>query len=95
MLMKLTGLFIDIYHDFDDDALDAEQAHFNTLDDDMSGLALRLEALIAPTRPDVPDTPALDCRPLNRKLARVQAGLNRINEATADTEEPIDCTLLS
>ena len=51
--------------------------------------------MIAPTQPDVPDTPALDHRPLNRKLARVQAGLNRIDEATADTEEPIDHTLLS
>ena len=86
---------VDLINEEDNDALDAEQARLDTLDDDVSGLALRLEAMIAPTQPDVPDTPALDHRPLNRKLARVQAGLNRIDEATADTEEPIDHTLLS
>ena len=53
---------------------------------------MRLQALITPTTV-APDAPALDRRPLKRRLGRVQAGLNRIEGAT--TDEPVDRTLLS
>ena len=53
----------------------------------MSDLTLRLEALFAPTRADAPAAPALD-----RRLACVRAGLDRIDTAvvsvTADIDEP-------
>ena len=83
---------IDLIDEADTDALDAEQKHIDKLDDDVSGLTVRLQALITPPTA-APDAPALDRRPLKRRLARVQAGLNRIEGAT--TDEPVDRTLLS
>ena len=45
--------------------------------------------------PVAADAPPLDRRPLTRRLARVQTGLNRIEGATTETDEPIEPTLLS
>ena len=65
-------------------------------DDDVSGLTVRFEALINPvTPPTEPVAPPPDRRPLTRKLARVQTGLNHIDEAIAPIETPVDRALLS
>ena len=47
------------------------------------------------TPPTAPVAPPLDRRPLTRKLARVQTGLNRIDEAIAPTDPPVEGILLS
>ena len=85
---------IDLINEKEAEALDAEQRHIDQLDDNVSGLTVKLQALTTPTAA-APDAPALDRRSLNLRLARVRAGLNRIGEATADTDEPVDPTLLS
>ena len=47
------------------------------------------------TLPTAPVAPPLDRRPLTRKLARVQTGLNCIDEAITPTDTPVESTLLS
>lgn len=84
---------IDLIDEADADALDIEQRHIDQLDDDVFGLTVKLQALIAPATA-APDAPALDCRFLNRQLTRIEAGLNRIEGAITDTDEPVDRTLL-
>ena len=84
---------IDLIDEKEAEALDAEQRHIDQLDDDVSGLTVKLQALI--TAAPALDRRTLNRRSLNRRLARVRAGLNRIGEATADTDEPVDPTLLS
>ena len=80
---------VDLIAEEDTESLDAEQTLIDTLDDDVSDLTSRLEALFAPTRADAPAAPALDRRSLNRRLARVRAGLDRIDvSVTADIDEP-------
>ena len=83
---------VDLIAEEDTESLDAEQTLIDTLDDDVSDLTLRLEALFAPTRADSPAAPALDRRSLNRRLARIRAGLDRIDAAiisvTADIDKP-------
>ena len=87
---------IDLIDEANTDALDTEQERLDKLDDDVSGLTVRLEALMNPATPPIaPVAPPLDRRPLTRKLARVQAGLNRIDEAIAPTDTPVECALLS
>ena len=57
---------------------------------------MRLEALMnLATPPPAPVAPPLDCRPLTRKLARVQTGLNRIDEAITPTDAPVEHAPLS
>ena len=47
------------------------------------------------TPPTAPVAPPPDRRPLTRKLAHVQTGLNRIDEAIAPTDTLVECALLS
>ena len=61
---------IDLIDEKEAEALDAEQRHIDQLDDDVSGLTVKLQALTIPTTA-APDAPALDRRSLNRRLARV------------------------
>lgn len=79
---------VDLIDETDNEALDTEQKRMDQLDDDLSG---KLQALITPPAA----APDADRRSLNRRLARVRAGLDRIKEATTDTDDPIDRTLLS
>lgn len=64
---------IDLIDEADADALDAKQRHIDQLNDNVSGLIVRLQAFIA-SLTAAPDAPALDRKTLNRKLARVQEG---------------------
>ena len=86
---------IDLIDEANTEALDAEQERLDKLDDDVSGLTVRLEALMNPIPPTAPVAPPLDRRPLTRKLARVQTGLNCIDEAIAPTDTPVERALLS
>lgn len=56
-----------------------------------ASVTVKLQALLTPPAAASP----LDRRSLNRRLARVQAGLNHIEEANADTDDPVHRTLLS
>ena len=57
---------------------------------------MRLEALMNPaTQPPAPVAPPLDRRPLTRKLACVQTGLNHIDEAITPTDAPVERAPLS
>ena len=85
---------LELINEANTEALDAEQKCLDKLDDDVSGLTVRLEALINPaTPPTEPVAPPR--RPLTRKLARVQTGLNHIDEAIAPIDTPVDRALLS
>ena len=87
---------IDLIDEANTDALNTEQERLDKRDDDVSGLTVRLEALMNPaTPPTAPVAPPLDRRPLTRKLARVQTGLNRIDEAITPTDTPVERALLS
>ena len=48
-----------------------------------------------PTPPTASVAPPFDRRPLTRKLACVQTGLNRIDEAITPTDTPVEHALLS
>ena len=86
---------IDLIDEANTEALDADQERLDKLDD-VSGLTVRLEALMNPATPPIaPVAPTLDRRPLTRKLARVQTGLNRIDEPIAPTDTPVEHALLS
>ena len=75
---------IDLIDEANTEGLDAEQGRLDKLDDDVAGLTVRLEVLMNPaTPPTAPVALPLDRRPLTHKLARVQTGLNRIDEAIA------------
>ena len=56
-------------------------------------MTVRLQTLITPVDA-APDATPLDRRPLTRRLARVQTGLNRIEEAATDADT-VDHSLLS
>ena len=87
---------INLIDEANTDALDTEQGIIDKLDDDVSSLTVRLEALIRPATPTaVPVAPPLDRRPLTRKLSCIETGLNRINEAIAITDPPIERFLLT
>ena len=75
----------DLISEGDADTLDIEQRHLDQLDDDVSSLTVRLRALMQPMDA-APDATLLHRRPLTRRLARVQTGLNRIEEAAADAD---------
>jgi len=60
---------VDLIDEEDTEALDAEQGAIDKLDDDVSSLTVRLQALVEPaTVTTAPVAPPLDRRPLNRKL---------------------------
>lgn len=70
-----------------------KQRHLDQLDDDVSGLTARLRTLVSPMDA-APDTTPPQRRPQTHRLVRVQTGLNRIEEATADADAAVH-TLLS
>ena len=84
---------VDLIDEGDTEALDAEQRHLDRLDDDVSDMTVRLQTLITPVDA-APDATPLDRRPLTSRLAKVQMGLNRIEEATTDADT-VDHSLLS
>lgn len=93
---KIHFELIDLIDEENTEALDTEQGAIDKLDDDVFNLNARLEALLRPTMPvPAPVAPPLDRRPLTRKLARVQTGLNRIDEAIVSTDPPVEHSLLS
>jgi len=60
----------------------------DNFDDAVSDLTVRLEALISRTAPVATPVPALtvDRRPLNRKMTRVETGLDCVNARMSDPE---------
>jgi len=79
---------IDSVDEEDDVTLNAEQTVLDTFDDSVSDLTVRLEALISRVAPIAPPghIAAVVRRLLNRKLTRVETGLNRINTRISDLE---------
>ncbi len=77
----------------EDDTLETEQA---TMDkhDDVFTLTVRVRALLTPAESFFTHTAPDDRKPLSRKLSRVQAGLNRINETVSTTATPVEHSLL-
>ena len=79
---------INLIDEANTEALDTEQELLK-LDDDVSGLTVRPEALTNLATP--PAAPVA----LTRNLAHVETGLNCIEEAIAPTDTPVERTLLS
>ena len=87
---------IDLIDEADTGALDTEQDTIDKLDDDVSSLTVRLEALTSMATPaPALVAPPLDRRPLTRKLSRIKSGLDRIDDAIAITDPPIEQSLLT
>ncbi len=78
----------------EEDTLETEQAIMDKHDDDFSTLTVRVQALLTPAESVVTHTAPDDRRPLSRKLSRVQAGLNRIDETVLTTATPVEHSLL-
>ena len=74
--------------------LDGEQAILDHFEDTVLALTVRLEALITRTDPVTPHVPnaRVDRRPLQRKMGRIETGLNHID---TDLEDVPECTELN
>ena len=95
LLTKLYFQLIDLIDEANTEGHDAEQGRLDKRDDDVAGLTVRLEALMYPaTPPTAPVAPPLDRRPLTHNFARVQTGVNCIDEAITPTDPPVERTLL-
>ncbi len=86
---------IDLIDETDEEAFEEEQGRIDKLDDDVSNMTVRLQALMTTASATAPDASPLDRRPLTRKLSGVNTGLNRIERVTTETDELKEPGLLS
>ena len=79
---------IDSINERDNTALDNEQTVLDNFDDTVSDLTVRLETLISRVTAAAAPGPAaaVDRRPLDRKLTRVESGLDRINAQVTNVD---------
>lgn len=79
---------VDSISEEDETSLENEQGILDKFDDDVANLTLRVEALISRPTPDPTRglVTVIDRRPLNRKLARLESGLNRVDTGISDPE---------
>ena len=81
---------VDSIDEEDETSLEGEQAVLDRFDDDIANLTFRVEALISRPTVNAPPVPSpgatVDRRPLNRKLTRLQLGLDRIDAGISDPE---------